>query len=49
MVSFYRSPVYVSGSNQAHLLWNYLGRQRVIKYLKKSLAEIIYRDFIYSS
>ncbi|KAJ6649716.1 Maternal effect protein oskar [Pseudolycoriella hygida] len=37
-------PKYVSGCNQAHLLWNYIGRQRVVKHLKNSLLNDPYGD-----
>lgn len=38
---FQPGPRHVSGSNQAHVLWNKLGRQRVIKFLKTHLASFI--------
>lgn len=34
-------PRHVSGSNQPHVLWNKLGRQRIIKFLKTQLARFI--------
>lgn len=46
---FVRTPKYVSGSGQAHLLWNYVGRQRVLKHLKDSLAELAYRNSIFNN
>ncbi|XP_058821486.1 maternal effect protein oskar-like isoform X2 [Topomyia yanbarensis] len=38
---FQPGPRYVSGSNQPHVLWNKLGRQRIIKFLKQHLAEFV--------
>ncbi|XP_055640376.1 maternal effect protein oskar isoform X2 [Toxorhynchites rutilus septentrionalis] len=35
---FQPGPRHVSGSNQPHVLWNKLGRQRIIKFLKTDLA-----------
>ncbi|XP_037038002.1 maternal effect protein oskar-like [Bradysia coprophila] len=43
------APKYVTGSSQAHLLWNYVGRQRVLKHLKDSLAELAYSSSIFNS
>ncbi|XP_058452588.1 maternal effect protein oskar [Malaya genurostris] len=38
---FQPGPRHVSGSNQPHVLWNKLGRQRIIKFLKQHLAAFI--------
>lgn len=38
---FQPGPRHVSGSNQPHVLWNKLGRQRIIKFLKTHLAAFI--------
>lgn len=38
---FQPGPRHVSGSNQPHVLWNKLGRQRIIKFLKQQLAAFI--------
>lgn len=35
---FQPGPRHVSGSNKAHVLWNKLGRQRIIKFLKTELG-----------
>ena len=31
---------YVTGSNRPNLLWNRIGRQRILKFLKIKIAEI---------
>lgn len=46
---FFRTPKYVTGSNQAHLMWNYIGRQRVVKHLKESLAELGFRNSFFTN
>lgn len=38
---FQPGPRQVSGSNKPHVLWNKLGRQRVIKFMKTQLANLI--------
>lgn len=38
---FQPGPRHVSGSNQPHVLWNKLGRQRIIKYLKTHLGTFV--------
>lgn len=38
---FQPGPRHVSGSNQAHVLWNKLGRQRIIKFLKTHLGTFV--------
>lgn len=38
---FQPAPRQVSGSNKPHVLWNKLGRQRIIKFLKTQLASLI--------
>lgn len=38
---FQPGPRQVSGSNKPHVLWNKLGRQRVIKFIKTELAGLI--------
>lgn len=38
---FQPGPRHVSGSNQAHVLWNKLGRQRIIKFLKTHLGSFV--------
>lgn len=38
---FQPGPRHVTGSNQPHVLWNKLGRQRIIKFLKQNLAAFI--------
>lgn len=45
----FRTPKYVTGSSQAHLLWNFIGRQRVLKHLKDSLAELAYHRSIFNN
>lgn len=38
---FQPGPRHVSGSNQPHVLWNKLGRQRIIKFLKTHLGTFV--------
>lgn len=38
---FQPGPRHVTGSNQPHVLWNKLGRQRIIKFLKTNLASFV--------
>lgn len=38
---FQPGPRHVSGSNQPHVLWNKLGRQRIIKFLKTHLGSFV--------
>ncbi|KXJ73715.1 hypothetical protein RP20_CCG015184 [Aedes albopictus] len=38
---FQPGPRQVSGSNKPHILWNKLGRQRIIKFMKTQLASFI--------
>lgn len=38
---FQPGPRHVTGSNQPHVLWNKLGRQRIIKFLKTNLGSFV--------
>lgn len=38
---FQPGPRHVTGSNQPHVLWNKLGRQRVIRFMKQHLASFL--------
>lgn len=38
---FQPGPRFISGSNQPHVLWNKLGRQRIIKFMKTQLGSFV--------